>query len=274
MHATAPAPRPCAAASRPSIRAPAGGASADLHAASRETFRQTLLMCTQGSRVIGMSCAPSSVGGLASEVRRSLTDAGVAAHEIDLLTHVVTGHVEPYVDEMPFFLVLHAVRMAGQKLRDRAPWASPDDICRRALSQSTWRSLSRSLNRSVANVPEIGRWGDWQRVSSNWRHGMCDAIVKAAQMGAGATPSHRRARRDAGHDGDATSPAPSLDFTCADFQIPPGTQSHQRFRLIGKGIKRLQSPGTGDHYVHVKIKIPTYVLFLSIIILKTYIFFI
>ncbi|WP_278652249.1 hypothetical protein, partial [Pandoraea pnomenusa] len=162
-----------------------------------------------------MSCAPSSVGGLASEVRRSLTDAGVAAHEIDLLTHVVTGHVEPYVDEMPFFLVLHAVRMAGQKLRDRAPWASPDDICRRALSQSTWRSLSRSLNRSVANVPEIGRWGDWQRVSSNWRHGMCDAIVKAAQMGAGATPSHRRARRDAGHDGDATSPAPSLDFTCA-----------------------------------------------------------
>lgn len=215
MHATAPAPRPCAAASRPSIRAPAGGASADLHAASREIFRQTLLMCTQGSRVIGMSCAPSSVGGLASEVRRSLTDAGVAAHEIDLLTHVVTGHVEPYVDEMPFFLVLHAVRMAGQKLRDRAPWASPDDVCRRALSQSTWRSLSRSLNRSVANVPEIGRWGDWQRVSSNWRHGMCDAIVKAAQMGAGATPSHRRARRDAGHDGDATSPAPSLDFTCA-----------------------------------------------------------
>ena len=41
------------------------------------------------------------------------------------------------------------------------------------------------------------------------------------------------------------------------FQIPPGTQSHQRFRLTGKGIKRLHSSGTGDHYVHVKIKIPT-----------------
>lgn len=215
MHATAPAPRPCAAASRPSIRAPAGGASADLHAASRETFRQTLLMCTQGSRVIGMSCAPSSVGGLASEVRRSLTDAGVAAHEIDLLTHVVTGHVEPYVDEMPFFLVLHAVRMAGQKLRDRAPWASPDDICRRALSQSTWRSLSRSLDRSVAIVPEVGRWGDWQRVSSNWRHRVCDTIVHAAQMGAGAAPPRPLALRGAGHDSDFTLPTPSLDFTCA-----------------------------------------------------------
>ncbi|CAF1111518.1 unnamed protein product [Adineta steineri] len=41
------------------------------------------------------------------------------------------------------------------------------------------------------------------------------------------------------------------------LQIPAGTQSHQRFRLIGKGIKRLQSPGTGDHYVHIKIKVPT-----------------
>ncbi|CAF0853727.1 unnamed protein product [Rotaria sordida] len=41
------------------------------------------------------------------------------------------------------------------------------------------------------------------------------------------------------------------------LQIPPGTQSHQRFRLIGKGIKRLHSPGTGDHYIHVKIKVPT-----------------
>jgi len=41
------------------------------------------------------------------------------------------------------------------------------------------------------------------------------------------------------------------------LQIPPGTQSHHRFRLAGKGVKRLHSPGAGDHYVHVKIKIPT-----------------
>ncbi|CAF0920503.1 unnamed protein product [Didymodactylos carnosus] len=40
------------------------------------------------------------------------------------------------------------------------------------------------------------------------------------------------------------------------LQIPAGTQSHQRFRLIGKGIKRIHSPGTGDHYVHVKVKVP------------------
>ncbi|CAF1687004.1 unnamed protein product, partial [Adineta ricciae] len=43
------------------------------------------------------------------------------------------------------------------------------------------------------------------------------------------------------------------------IKIPPGTQSHHRFRLIGKGIKRLHSPGTGDHYVHIKIKVPSYV---------------
>ncbi|VVE17330.1 Toxin Afp18 [Pandoraea morbifera] len=162
-----------------------------------------------------MPYAPSSVGGMAWAVRRLLTDAGVAAHEIDLLTQVVTGHVEPYVDEMPFFLVLQAVRMAGQKLRDRVPWESPDDICQRALSQSSWRSLARSLNRSVAIVPEVGRWGDWQRVSSNWRHRVCDTIVHAAQMGAGAAPSRPLALRGAGHDSDFTLPTPSLDFTCA-----------------------------------------------------------
>jgi len=41
------------------------------------------------------------------------------------------------------------------------------------------------------------------------------------------------------------------------LKIPAGTQSHQRFRLAGKGVKRLQGSGSGDHYVHVKIKIPT-----------------
>lgn len=40
-------------------------------------------------------------------------------------------------------------------------------------------------------------------------------------------------------------------------RIPPGTQSHQRFRLTGKGIKRVHTSGYGDHYIHIKIKIPT-----------------
>jgi DnaJ family protein A protein 3 len=41
------------------------------------------------------------------------------------------------------------------------------------------------------------------------------------------------------------------------FKIPAGTQSHQRFRLSGKGIKRVHTSGYGDHYIHIKIKIPT-----------------
>lgn len=40
------------------------------------------------------------------------------------------------------------------------------------------------------------------------------------------------------------------------LKIPSGTQSHQRFRLAGKGIKRIHTSGYGDHYVHIKIKIP------------------
>ncbi|KAG1699371.1 Protein tumorous imaginal discs, mitochondrial [Nymphon striatum] len=38
--------------------------------------------------------------------------------------------------------------------------------------------------------------------------------------------------------------------------IPAGTSSHNRIRLRGKGLKRVQSHGHGDHYIHVKIDIP------------------
>ncbi|XP_019625362.1 PREDICTED: dnaJ homolog subfamily A member 3, mitochondrial-like [Branchiostoma belcheri] len=40
------------------------------------------------------------------------------------------------------------------------------------------------------------------------------------------------------------------------IDIPRGTQSHTRLRLPGKGIKRVQGYGYGDHYVHIKIKVP------------------
>ncbi|XP_043220889.1 protein tumorous imaginal discs, mitochondrial-like isoform X1 [Amphibalanus amphitrite] len=39
-------------------------------------------------------------------------------------------------------------------------------------------------------------------------------------------------------------------------RIPPGTSSHTRIRLNGKGIRRVNSHGYGDHYVHIKIKVP------------------
>ncbi|XP_070197500.1 protein tumorous imaginal discs, mitochondrial-like isoform X2 [Littorina saxatilis] len=38
--------------------------------------------------------------------------------------------------------------------------------------------------------------------------------------------------------------------------IPEGTQSHDRVRMPGKGISRVNSHGYGDHYVHFKIRIP------------------
>ncbi|KAL2086922.1 hypothetical protein ACEWY4_017981 [Coilia grayii] len=41
-----------------------------------------------------------------------------------------------------------------------------------------------------------------------------------------------------------------------NIEIPPGMQSDQRIRLQGKGIQRLHSYSYGDHYVHIKIKIP------------------
>jgi DnaJ family protein A protein 3 len=40
------------------------------------------------------------------------------------------------------------------------------------------------------------------------------------------------------------------------FQIPAGTASHVRILLKGKGIKKANSYGYGDHYIHVRITVP------------------
>ncbi|KAI7803293.1 dnaJ heat shock protein family (Hsp40) member A3a [Triplophysa rosa] len=45
-------------------------------------------------------------------------------------------------------------------------------------------------------------------------------------------------------------------YETINLSIPPGIQSDQRIRLTGKGIARVSGYGHGDHYIHVKIKIP------------------
>ncbi|XP_063988027.1 protein tumorous imaginal discs, mitochondrial-like isoform X1 [Diachasmimorpha longicaudata] len=41
------------------------------------------------------------------------------------------------------------------------------------------------------------------------------------------------------------------------IQIKPGTSSHTKIRLTGKGMKKVNGVGYGDHYVSIKIAIPT-----------------
>lgn len=40
------------------------------------------------------------------------------------------------------------------------------------------------------------------------------------------------------------------------IQIPPGTSSHTKMKMTGKGIKRMSGYGVGDHYINIKIKPP------------------
>lgn len=40
------------------------------------------------------------------------------------------------------------------------------------------------------------------------------------------------------------------------IQIKPGTSSHTKIRLSGKGLKKVNSIGHGDHYVDIKINVP------------------
>ncbi|KAG7460157.1 hypothetical protein MATL_G00218420 [Megalops atlanticus] len=45
-------------------------------------------------------------------------------------------------------------------------------------------------------------------------------------------------------------------YETINIVIPPGIQTDQRIRLSGKGIPRVNSYSYGDHYVHIKIRIP------------------
>jgi len=45
-------------------------------------------------------------------------------------------------------------------------------------------------------------------------------------------------------------------YETLNLSIPAGIQTDQRIRLSGKGIARVTGYGFGDHYVHVKVKVP------------------
>lgn len=42
------------------------------------------------------------------------------------------------------------------------------------------------------------------------------------------------------------------------MQISAGVQADHKIRLSGKGIPRVSGYGYGDHYIHIKIKVPKY----------------
>ncbi|XP_029015327.1 dnaJ heat shock protein family (Hsp40) member A3a isoform X4 [Betta splendens] len=45
-------------------------------------------------------------------------------------------------------------------------------------------------------------------------------------------------------------------YETLNLTIPAGVQSDHRIRLTGKGIARISGYGFGDHYIHVKVKVP------------------
>ena len=46
-------------------------------------------------------------------------------------------------------------------------------------------------------------------------------------------------------------------YEMINVQIRPGMSSHSIIRLNGKGMKKVNVLGYGDHYVHIKIRVPT-----------------
>uniref|UniRef100_A0A8C6ZEE5 DnaJ homolog subfamily A member 3, mitochondrial n=1 Tax=Nothoprocta perdicaria TaxID=30464 RepID=A0A8C6ZEE5_NOTPE len=45
-------------------------------------------------------------------------------------------------------------------------------------------------------------------------------------------------------------------YETINITIPPGIQPDQKIRMSGKGIPKVNSYGYGDHYIHIKIKVP------------------
>ncbi|KAH0632107.1 hypothetical protein JD844_020170 [Phrynosoma platyrhinos] len=52
-----------------------------------------------------------------------------------------------------------------------------------------------------------------------------------------------------------TARSPGL-YETISIAIPPGIQADQKIRVSGKGIPRVNSYGYGDHYIHIKIRVP------------------
>jgi molecular chaperone DnaJ len=49
---------------------------------------------------------------------------------------------------------------------------------------------------------------------------------------------------------------PTIDGSRSHVTVPAGTQTGQQFRLRGKGMTILQSPGRGDLYIEVNVETP------------------
>ncbi|XP_021065584.1 dnaJ homolog subfamily A member 3, mitochondrial [Mus pahari] len=45
-------------------------------------------------------------------------------------------------------------------------------------------------------------------------------------------------------------------YETINVTIPAGIQTDQKIRLTGKGIPRINSYGYGDHYIHIKVRVP------------------
>jgi curved DNA-binding protein len=49
---------------------------------------------------------------------------------------------------------------------------------------------------------------------------------------------------------------PTLDGKTYKLKVPPGTQSHTKMRLRGKGVTKLNGHGKGDMYVEIIVDFP------------------
>ncbi|MCE4063077.1 hypothetical protein LXM60_23025 [Pandoraea sputorum] len=110
-----------------------------------------------------------------------------------------------------------ALACLPKQIRDRPPWESVEAVAERALSESSLRSLSRSLNRADVGTPEHARHGSaWGKYFTRWR----DQIIGWAHAFRWAGSGHTCAGSDARSDVRAEVRAMQAHATASSLRTP------------------------------------------------------
>jgi len=99
----------------------------------------------------------------------SLMNQRVSFDDLSALDDDIVYRFARLFDDQPL-LGTYVLACLPAQIRHRLPWESVNAIAERALSESSLRSLSRSLNRAGVSTPECARHGsEWGKYFTQWR---------------------------------------------------------------------------------------------------------
>lgn len=146
----------------------------------------------------------------------SLLNQRVSFDDLSALNDDIVNRFARVFDDQPL-LGSYLLACLPAQIRDRLPWESVEAVAERALSGSSLRSLSRSLNRADFETPESARHGSaWGKYFSLWREQIIGWAHAFRWAGSGHTCGEPDPRPDVrAMQAAATTPSPRA--SCMNF---------------------------------------------------------